>query len=78
MLLAAAGAFGQAPKALTVERIFGPQGGQAGLTGNMTTGVEWSPDGKRLSYFQRAGEGPDAKTDLWVMDVSITTSGWWK
>jgi dipeptidyl-peptidase-4 len=52
-------------KPLTVERIYG----QPSLGGRLTMGVEWSPDGTLLSYTQRAGEGRDAKTDVWVLDV---------
>jgi len=58
----------QAPpsaKPLTVERIYG----EPSLSGSLTKGVEWSPDGKRLSYFQTTGEGPAAVTEVWVMDV---------
>ncbi len=56
---------GSAPKPLTVERIYG----QPSLSGTLTTGLEWSPEGKLLSYFQRTGEGPEAKTDIWVLDA---------
>ncbi len=52
-------------KPLTVERIYG----QPSLSGLPTTGLEWSPDGKLLSYLQRTGEGADAKTDIWVLDA---------
>jgi dipeptidyl-peptidase 4 len=53
-------------KALTVERIYGP--GQPSLSGALTQGLQWSPDGKLLSYTQRSGQGRDAKTDIWVLD----------
>jgi len=53
-------------KAITVERIYG----QPSLSGTLTSGLEWSPDGKLLSYFHRTGEGPEAKTDISVIDVS--------
>ncbi len=53
-------------KPLTVERIYG----QPSLSGKLTTGIAWSPDGKLLSYFHRAGEGPDAKTDIWALEVA--------
>ncbi|HEV8383865.1 MAG TPA: DPP IV N-terminal domain-containing protein [Candidatus Acidoferrales bacterium] len=55
-------------KALTVERIWGP--GQPSLSGSLTQGLQWSPDGKLLSYTQRSGQGREAKTDIWVMDVA--------
>ena len=52
-------------KALTVERIFGAPG----LGGQLTRGIAWSPDGKRLSYFVAAGSAKAAKTELWEMDT---------
>ena len=56
---------GTAGKQLTVERICS----RPSLSGTFTQGLEWAPDGKRLSYFHRSGEGKDAKTELWVMDA---------
>ncbi|HEX9760223.1 MAG TPA: hypothetical protein VGA40_04860, partial [Candidatus Acidoferrales bacterium] len=71
--LAAPAALAQGPaqglaqgKELTVERIWG----QPSLSGATTTGLQWSPDGKLLSYFQRTGRGREAVTDVWVLDVS--------
>jgi dipeptidyl-peptidase 4 len=55
-----------AGKKLTVERMFSAPS----LSGSLVHGIEWSPDGKRVSYFQRTGSGRDAATDLWVMDAS--------
>ena len=55
-----------AGKKLTVERMFSAPS----LSGSLVHGIEWSPDGKRVSYFQRTGTGRDAATDLWVMDAS--------
>jgi dipeptidyl-peptidase 4 len=55
-----------ASKQLTVERIWG----QPSLSGSLTSGVQWSPDGKRLSYFHRTGEGREAQNELWVLDVA--------
>ncbi|HEX2713880.1 MAG TPA: DPP IV N-terminal domain-containing protein [Candidatus Acidoferrales bacterium] len=52
-------------KPLTIERIWG----QPSLSGKLTTGVAWSPDGGLLSYFYRTGEGAAAKTDIWALDV---------
>jgi dipeptidyl-peptidase-4 len=52
-------------KPLTVERIWG----QPSLSGQLTTGIAWSPDGKLLSYFHHTGEGAGARTDIWVLDV---------
>ena len=51
--------------ALTVERIYG----QPSLSGQLMQGVQWSPDGKRVSYFQRSGEGANAKSDIWAMEA---------
>jgi dipeptidyl-peptidase-4 len=53
-------------KALTVERIYG----QPSLSGRLTRGLEWTPDGKELSYFETKGSGKEAKTELWVMDAA--------
>src|SRR6266849_1510361 len=55
-----------AGKALTVERIYS----QPGLSGRLTRGLAWTPDGKGLSYFETKGSGKDAKTELWVMDAA--------
>ncbi|MGB9334664.1 MAG: S9 family peptidase, partial [Candidatus Acidiferrales bacterium] len=52
-------------KSLAVERIFGAPG----LSGQLTRGIAWSPDGKRLSYFVTAGSAKAAKTELWEMDT---------
>lgn len=54
-------------KALTVERIYGPG---PSLSGSLTQGLQWSPDGKLLSYTQRSGQGREAKTDIWVLEVA--------
>jgi len=56
----------QAARPLTVERIYG----DPSLSGSLTDGVEWSPDGKLLSYFHRTGAGAEAGTDIWVLDVA--------
>lgn len=61
-VLCAAPALGQ--KALTVERIWG----QPSLSGQLTQGLQWSSDGKLLSYLQRSGEGREMKTDVWAMN----------
>src|SRR3989454_97885 len=55
-----------AGKALTVERIYS----QPSLSGRLTRGLAWTPDGKELSYFETKGSGRDAKTELWVMDAA--------
>ena len=55
-----------AGKILTVERIHS----QPSLSGRLTRGLAWTPDGKGLSYFETKGSGKDAKTELWVMDAT--------
>src|SRR6266481_9626602 len=55
-----------AGKTLTVERIYS----QPSLSGRLTRGLAWTPDGKGLSYFETKGSGKDAKTELWVMDAA--------
>ncbi len=54
-----------AKKPLTVERIFG----SSALNGQLTRGIAFSPDGRRLSYLASSGSGKDAKTELWEMDT---------
>lgn len=56
----------QATKQLTVERIWG----QPSLSGTLLQGLQWSPDGKWLSYFQRMGRGRDAQSEIWVMEAA--------
>src|SRR5260370_31711249 len=58
--LAAAG------KQLTVERIYS----QPSLSGRLTRGLAWTPDGNELSYFETKGSGKETKTELWVMDAA--------
>src|SRR5260370_41684109 len=53
-------------KALTVERIYS----QPSLSGRLTRGLAWTPNGKELSYFETKGSGKEAKTELWVMDAA--------
>src|SRR6266404_3762736 len=53
-------------KALTVERIYS----QPSLSGRLTRGLAWAPDGKQLSYFETKGLGKEAKTELWAMDAA--------
>jgi|HubBroStandDraft_1064217.scaffolds.fasta_scaffold02883_7 dipeptidyl-peptidase-4 len=50
-------------KNLTVERIFS----EPSLSGNLTEGIEWAPDGKRFSYL-----AADAGTtvEIWTMDAA--------
>jgi dipeptidyl-peptidase-4 len=53
-------------KALTVERIYS----MPSLSGRVTRGLTWTPDGKQLSYFETKGSGREAKTEIWVMDAA--------
>lgn len=53
-------------KALTVERIYS----MPSLSGRLTRGLTWSPDGKQISYFETKGAGKEAKTELWTMDAA--------
>src|SRR4029077_17438518 len=52
-------------KALTVERIYS----QPSLSGRLTRGLVWTPDGKALSYFETKGSGKEARTELWVIEA---------
>jgi dipeptidyl-peptidase 4 len=51
-------------KPLTVEAIFAP----GGLTGRGPENSEWSPDGTKLSFVQRDGEGKQG--ELWYVDAA--------
>ena len=51
---------------LTVERIYG----EPSLSGSPTTGIEWSPDSKRISYLVRGPQGSNTGTELWTMDAA--------
>ena len=51
---------------LTVERIYG----EPSLSGSPTTGIEWSPDSKRISYLARGPQGSNTGTELWTMDAA--------
>jgi len=53
------------PSELTVDRIYS----QPSLSGRLTRGVAWTPDGKKISFFEPKGHGGDAKTELWGMDA---------
>jgi dipeptidyl-peptidase 4 len=47
-----------AKKALTVDRIFGAPS----LSGELTEGIEWAPDSRRISYLDRG--------EIWTMDAA--------
>ena len=55
-----------AGKALTVGRIYS----EPSLSGLLTPGLEWTPDGKGLSYFETKGINRGTKTELWVLDAA--------
>jgi dipeptidyl-peptidase-4 len=48
---------------LTVDRIYG----QPSLSGRLTRGIAWSPDGKKLSFLETKEIGKDAQTELWAL-----------
>jgi dipeptidyl-peptidase 4 len=50
---------------LTVRRIYS----QPSLGGKLYRGVQWSPDGKRVSFLDDQGRGKEAGTELWALDV---------
>jgi dipeptidyl-peptidase-4 len=49
---------------LTIESIYG----SAGLTGRAPDTIQWSPDGKKVSYFLHQEQGD--KADLYYIDVT--------
>jgi dipeptidyl-peptidase 4 len=55
-----------AGKAITVERLYSPPS----MSGRLTQGVEWAPDGERFSYLERRGRGKDATIELWTMEAA--------
>ncbi len=57
---------GAQPGELTVDRIYS----QPSLSGHLTRGIAWSPDGKKLTFLETKGQGKDTKTQLWSLDPS--------
>jgi dipeptidyl-peptidase 4 len=53
------------PGELTVDRIYA----QPSLSGRLTRGITWSPDGRKLAYLDTKGTGKEAKTELWTLDA---------
>src|SRR6266699_1381314 len=53
-------------KVLTVERIYGAPN----LSGSLTTGIEWSPDAKRISYLEHGPQDNSDRNELWTMDAA--------
>ncbi len=54
------------PGELTVDRIYG----EPNLSGRLTRGIAWSPDGNRLTFLDTKGSGRDAKTELWTLNAA--------
>jgi dipeptidyl-peptidase 4 len=57
-----AGAQARPSKSLTVERIYGAPS----LSGRLVQGIQWSPDGERISYLERDG----SKVEMWTMEAA--------
>jgi dipeptidyl-peptidase-4 len=53
-------------KQLTVERIYS----QPSLSGRLTRGLVWTPDGKTLCYFEVTGSGRNAKNAIWGISAA--------
>jgi len=53
-------------RALTIKRIYGAPN----LSGSLTTGIEWSPDAKRISYLERKPQGNNGGAELWTIDAT--------
>ena len=53
-------------KQLTVERIYSAPS----LSGRLTPGIEWAPDGKRISYIERNSPRANGGSELWTMDAA--------
>jgi dipeptidyl-peptidase-4 len=65
---APAGATPSGRKVLTVERIYS----EPSLSGHPYTGIAWSPDGQKISYFKEipGGQGGSGKKEIWEMDAT--------
>jgi dipeptidyl-peptidase-4 len=57
---------------LSVDRIYS----EPSLSGHLTTGIAWAPDGKQVSYFKdvRGADGKGSRKELWVMDAGSGAS----
>jgi dipeptidyl-peptidase 4 len=51
---------------LTVKRIYS----QPSLGGKLSRGVQWTPSGKMVSFFETKGAGKEAKSELWGLDAA--------
>jgi dipeptidyl-peptidase-4 len=56
----------QATKPLTLDAIFA----ESGITGRGPENIQWSPDGKRISFVQRDDEGEHG--ELWYVDATTS------
>src|SRR6202790_1381552 len=54
-------------KPLTVERIYGDE---PSLSGQLTRGIQWTPDSKQISFFDNKGTGKGERTELWALEVA--------
>jgi dipeptidyl-peptidase-4 len=53
-------------KPLTVDRIYSAPS----LSGQLTRGIEWTPDSRQISFFDNKGTGKEGRTELWALDVA--------
>src|ERR1700747_2785736 len=51
---------------LTVDRIYSAPS----LSGQLTRGIEWTPDSKQISFFDNKGTGKEGRTELWALDIA--------
>jgi len=65
-LLAQQATLGAPSELLTAERILG----EPSLNGQLTGGVAWTPDNKKLSYLESSGSGEERHTSLYLMDLA--------
>src|ERR1700686_2271721 len=54
-------------KPLTVDRIYG---GGPSLSGQLTRGIQWTPDSKQITFFDNKGTGKGGRTELWALEVA--------
>jgi len=54
------------PGELTVDRIYD----FPSLNGHLARGIAWTPDSKRLTFFEPHGTAKNAKPELWVLDTA--------
>jgi len=54
------------PGELTVDRIYD----FPSLNGHLARGIAWTPDSKRVTFFEPHGTAKNAKPELWVLDTA--------